>query len=64
MERILWAVKVGDPDWKEVLITNDESQFDAAKTYFSKIGYDRFRVAEIDLSIRPDFKKTVKKMIY
>jgi len=59
-ETILWAVKVGEPDWKEVLITNNPDKIDEARKWASENGFDRFRVASVDMSSRPDFTKTFK----
>jgi hypothetical protein len=59
-ESVLWGVKVGDPDWKEVLITNNPDRIDAARQWALANGYDRLRVASIDMSTRPEFTKTFK----
>jgi hypothetical protein len=59
--KVLFAVKVGDPDWKEQLITEVESRIDGAKTWAEANGFDRCRVATIDES-PPDFTKTVKRI--
>jgi len=59
-ETILWGVKVGDPDWQEVLITNNPDKIDAARQWALSNGFDRLRVASIDMSSRPDFTKTFK----
>jgi hypothetical protein len=58
-ETILWAVKVGDEDWQEQIITTDENQIEAAKEWASNNGFDRFRVAKIDLGVKPDFVSTL-----
>jgi hypothetical protein len=55
--KILWAVKKGDPDWAEVIISEKEFFFDAAKKWAEENGFDRFRVADID-DKKPDFTTT------
>ncbi len=56
--KILFAVKKGDEDWQEQLITEVEEQIEAAKTWAVGQGFDRFRVAEIS-DDPPDFASTV-----
>jgi hypothetical protein len=56
--KILWAVKIGDPDYLEQVITEDEKKIDAAKQWATNNGFDRFRIAEID-SEKPDFVGTI-----
>lgn len=53
--KILWAVKIGEPNWAEEVITEDESQIEQAKTWAEQNGYDRFRIANIDINTKPDF---------
>jgi hypothetical protein len=59
VETILWGVRVGDEDWQEQIITTDENQIEAAKEWASNNGFDRFRVAKIDLGVKPDFVSTL-----
>ncbi len=58
-EKILWATRIGDADWKEELITNNETVFDAAKKWAVENGFDRFRISELDLNEMPDFSKVL-----
>jgi GNAT superfamily N-acetyltransferase len=58
--KILWAVKKGDPDWKEQVITENEEHIENAKKWATENGFDRFRIQVLDLSTPPDFKKTFK----
>lgn len=58
-ETILYAVKQGEPDWCEQIITNRPEDFDRAKAWAHANGFDRFRVAEINLDLEPDFTKTL-----
>lgn len=60
-ETILWAVKVGDEDWQEQIITTDESKINEASNWAKENGYDRLRVAVIDLGVKPDFPGTINK---
>lgn len=59
--KILFAVKIGDEDWQEQLITEDESKIEAASQWAGRNGFDRLRVAEIDMSSKPDFTKTINR---
>lgn len=44
-ERRLYAVKKGDPDWAEVIITEVEQRIPDAMEWARQNGFDRFRVA-------------------
>jgi hypothetical protein len=57
--KILFAVRKGNEDWREELITEDESKIDAASVWARENGFDRLRVAEIEDGMA-DFGKTVK----
>lgn len=59
--KILWGVKIGDPDWKEQIITENPYLIEKAKAWAEKNGFDRFRIAIINLSEKPDFVKTIRK---
>lgn len=56
--KVLWAVKKGEPDWNEQIITEKEERIEDAKKWATQNGFDRFRIATIDLKEKPDFKKT------
>lgn len=58
--KVLFAVKIGDEDWQEQLITEREEQIENASTWAKANGFDRLRVADIDLSKKPDFTKTIR----
>ena len=60
IERILYGTRKGEPSWKEEIITNQEKRFDQAKAWAKRNGFDRFRVAVIDLRETPDFTKCVR----
>ena len=57
---ILYAVKVGNEDWQEELITtadaSDKEKLSNAKAWAESQGFDRFRVAAFDGSA-PDFTR-------
>jgi len=59
MTKILWAVKKGSEDWEEELITEVESRIPAASKWAVDNGFDRLRIATVDLSVAPDFRNTV-----
>ncbi len=48
-EKILYGTRKGQPDWKQEIITEHEKHFCQAKTWAKRNGFDRFRVAIIDL---------------
>ena len=43
-ESILWGIKKGDPDWMQEIITNDKRNFEKARAWAKRNGFDRFRV--------------------
>lgn len=57
--KILFAVKIGAEAWEEELITEVEPRIDAARAWARAHGYDRFRVATIDLDLPPNFAATL-----
>lgn len=59
--KILWGTKIGRPDHEEQLITEVE-RIPAAMEWAKKNGFDRLRVAAIDMSVKPDFTKSVKRL--
>jgi hypothetical protein len=61
VETILFAVKKGEPDWNEVLITNNPAKIEDAKKWALANGFDRLRVSKIDMNEKPNFEKTFAK---
>lgn len=59
--KVLWGTKVGEPDYNEQLITENENQIEAAKKWAEQNGFDRLRIQNLDLTTPPDFKKTFGK---
>jgi len=60
-ETILYGLKKDEPTWKEEIISEIPKNFPKVIELAIAAGYDRFRVAEIDLSIKPDFVRTINK---
>ncbi len=58
-QQMLWAVKVGDEDWQEQIITTEASRIEAAKEWATKNGFNRFRVSDYSDGEKPNFAKTV-----
>lgn len=58
-ETVLYGLRVGAEDWQEELITTNPLKIEEATAWAKTQGFDRFRVAHIDLSQKPDFGKTV-----
>lgn len=58
--RILFAVRKGDEDWQEQLITEVEERIDSASQWAIANGFDRLRIATIDGG-KPDFAATVRR---
>jgi hypothetical protein len=58
--KILYATKIGEPEYAEQLITEVESRIPDATRWATANGFDRIRVAEVDLEAKPDFAATVR----
>lgn len=58
--RVLFAVKINDPDYAEQLITEQEQYIVSAKEWAIRNGFNRLRIAEINLTEKPDFIATIK----
>lgn len=65
IEYVLYATKIGAEDWQEEIIAVDtkplasKAQLEEVKQILATRGYDRVRVATIDLSKPPNWKATV-----
>lgn len=65
-ETLLYGCKIGDPSYMEDILyqckgyVNKEELMNKGREWAAKNGYDRLRISVIDLSIPPDFSKTVK----
>ena len=53
--KVLWATKIGDADWMEQVITEHTERIESASAWAKANGFDRLRVAEIDLGVAPSF---------
>jgi hypothetical protein len=66
-ETLLWAVKKGEPDWKEEILyacrgyTNLNELKSRGEKWAEENGYDRVRISVIDFREAPDFTKTINK---
>ena len=58
-ETILFAVKIGEADYLEQVITTDPKKIEAAKVWAMSNGFDRLRVAIINLNTQPNFINTI-----
>lgn len=61
--KTLWGIRKGNEDWQEELITEDETKIKAAKKWAQENGFDRLRIADIDLNQNPldGFRNSVAK---
>ena len=60
-ETILWAVKIGEPDYNEQIITTNASQIEKAKQWATANKYNRFRIQTYTAYEKPNFINTVNK---
>ena len=63
MEQVIWAVKKGQEDWQEEVIysgppLSKDMQAKCAQ-WIEDNGFDRMRIAGLDLSVQPNFAGTV-----
>jgi len=61
MERILYGIRIGEEDYQEEILTTNEEKIEDARKWAKANGFDRFRIAEIDLGKKPDFIGTINK---
>ena len=61
MEKVLWAVKNGDEDWNQVVITSttDPAHLVKARKWAEENGYGQFRIQILD-GKKPDFVGTIR----
>lgn len=57
--KVLYGHKKGTPHYFEDILSENENDFEKVKEQAIQNGYDKFRVAKIDLGIPPDFTKTI-----
>lgn len=58
---VLFGTRKGAEDWQEELITENEESIKPAMAWAAANGFDRLRVAKIDLATPPDFRKTLAR---
>ncbi len=46
-ESILWGIKKGDPAWMQEIITNDKRNFEKAKAWAKRNGFDRLELLKL-----------------
>lgn len=54
-ETILFAVKIGNPDWDEEVLTEHKCRIKEAMEWGKANGYHKFRIAKIDMDTPPEF---------
>jgi hypothetical protein len=66
-ETLLYGCKIGDPNYMEEILyeckgyVNHEELMSKGNEFATKYGYDRLRIAVIDLSTPPNFIKTIHR---
>lgn len=64
-ETLLYGCKIGEPNYMEEILyqckgyVNHDEVMTKGKAWAAKNGYDRLRISVVDLSIPPDFKKSI-----
>ena len=52
-EQVLYGTRIGDEDWQEQIICTKPEHFMAARAWAKDNGFDRLRIATIDLRVNP-----------
>lgn len=64
-ETLLYGCKIGEPDYMEEILyqckgwLNKDEVMAKGKEWADKNGYNRLRITEINLSIKPNFIKSI-----
>jgi hypothetical protein len=64
-ETLLWGCKIDSPNYMEEILykckgyVNKDELIKKGEEWAKQNGYDRLRIAEIDLSIAPNFKQSI-----
>ena len=58
-QSVLYATKIGKPDWYEEIITDKKERIEQATAWALNNGFDRLRLAKINLSTAPDFTEAI-----
>ncbi len=61
IETVLYGVRIENEDWQEEIITTNAAKIHEASAWAKANGFDRLRIAKIDLSVAPDFSKTLNR---
>lgn len=61
-ETVLYGTRKGDAEWQEELLLSNATPelIERVKVLAARDGFERFRVATIDLTATPDFGGTVR----
>jgi hypothetical protein len=65
LETLLYGCKIGQPDYMEEILyqckgyVNQEDLMTKGQSWAAANGYDRLRISVIDLSIPPNFQKSI-----
>jgi hypothetical protein len=65
-EALLYGCKIGEPNYMEEILyqckgyTNKDELLAKGKEWADKNGYDRLRISIVDLSIPPNFIKSIR----
>lgn len=66
-ETLLYGCKIGDPKYMEEILyqckgyTNETELMKKGEEWAARNGYDRLRIAKINLATPPDFKETIRR---
>lgn len=58
-ETLLYGRKLNSEEWQEELLSTNPARFDEIKQLAVRDGFGHFRVASVDLTQAPDFKRTL-----
>jgi len=64
-ETLLYGCKIGQPNYMETILyqckgwVNKDELMKKGESWAKENGYDRLRISIVDLSIPPNFKKTI-----
>ena len=63
--KVLWAVKIGEEDWQEQIITDTTSavHLHNAKVWAKANGFDRLRVAVMNYADKSDFSRVLNTKV-
>jgi hypothetical protein len=59
IEHVLWGTRKGAPEWDEEPLCTQPERFAEVRELAAADGFEKFRESAIDLSVAPDFSKTI-----